>query len=211
MGEPLPRPSGGPLPRTKPAPPPPPADPDLIDLTSLADAPRPTGTAAPSAGGGSGPREDGPRDDAPREEAPPRAAEPARPRARRPDLNVWLPVELPIGQMRAGRVVEASCSTLSRCVRCDGSGRDPGDPLRGQLLVVGRPECQTCHGTGRTTVERQVKARLPRGVTHGTVLRVPGQGSESRLGTARGDVYLTVVPPGAPDGASADPSARGST
>jgi len=44
-----------------------------------------------------------------------------------------------------------------------------------------------------TAVERSVKVRIPRGVTDGEKLRVPGKGGHGAGGGPAGDLYLTVV------------------
>lgn len=64
------------------------------------------------------------------------------------------------------------------CPRCGGRGSIIEDP------------CGTCHGTGIERRPRQVKVRIPAGVTDGKRIRVKGRGTPGRDGGPAGDLYV---------------------
>ena len=71
-------------------------------------------------------------------------------------------------------------SFSSPCPRCAGRGSIIEDP------------CPTCHGSGIERRPRQVKVRIPAGVTDGKRIRVPGRGSPGRDGGPAGDLYVVT-------------------
>jgi molecular chaperone DnaJ len=105
------------------------------------------------------------------------------------------------------------------CETCHGSGAAPGTSRetcpqcggRGQLryqqgfLVVARTcgqchgsgqivpkPCSTCRGTGRTTRDRRVTAKIPAGIADGQRLRLLGEGEHGAAGGPAGDLYVIV-------------------
>jgi molecular chaperone DnaJ len=52
--------------------------------------------------------------------------------------------------------------------------------------------CGNCHGTGVEHRPRQVKVRIPAGVTEGQRIRLKGRGAAGRNGGPAGDLYVTV-------------------
>ncbi len=66
------------------------------------------------------------------------------------------------------------------CPRCAGRG-----------MVVETP-CPSCRGRGVETRPRQVKVRVPAGVSDGQRIRLKGRGSAGRNGGPPGDLYVVV-------------------
>jgi molecular chaperone DnaJ len=66
------------------------------------------------------------------------------------------------------------------CPRCGGRGQ-----------VIPQP-CPTCHGRGVEVRAREVKVRIPAGVTDGQRIRVKGRGAAGANGGPPGDLYVVV-------------------
>ncbi|MCB0967320.1 MAG: molecular chaperone DnaJ [Ilumatobacter sp.] len=111
----------------------------------------------------------------------------------------------------------------AQCSTCDGSGAKPGthpvacgvcggrgvvddnqglfsfsSPCRncqGRGTVIPEP-CPTCHGSGVERRPREVKVRIPAGVSDGQTIRLKGRGAPGRGGGPAGDllVEITVQP-----------------
>lgn len=64
------------------------------------------------------------------------------------------------------------------CQRCGGQGMVVEDP------------CPTCKGTGAERRLREVKVRIPAGVTDGKRIRIGGRGGPGRNGGPPGDLYV---------------------
>ncbi len=69
-------------------------------------------------------------------------------------------------------------SFSSPCPRCGGRGSVIEDP------------CPTCAGSGIERRPREVKVRIPAGVTDGTKVKVAGRGAPGRDGGPAGDLYV---------------------
>ena len=69
-------------------------------------------------------------------------------------------------------------SFSSPCPRCAGHGMIVEDP------------CPTCQGTGVERRPREVKVRIPAGVTDGKRIRLKGRGGPGRNGGPPGDLYV---------------------
>jgi molecular chaperone DnaJ len=69
-------------------------------------------------------------------------------------------------------------SFSSPCPRCGGHGMIVEDP------------CPTCHGSGVERRPREVKVRIPAGVTDGKRIRLKGRGGPGRNGGPPGDLYV---------------------
>jgi curved DNA-binding protein len=79
-----------------------------------------------------------------------------------------------------GSVRQITVNGSAPCPACAGTG------IRGQ-----RP-CPACHGSGRTTQSNQFQVRIPRGITEGQRLRLPGRGGAGVGGGPAGDLFLRV-------------------
>ena len=66
------------------------------------------------------------------------------------------------------------------CTNCGGRGSIITDP------------CATCHGSGVVHRNREVKVRIPAGVTDGQRIKLKGRGSAGRNGGPPGDLYVEV-------------------
>ncbi len=71
-------------------------------------------------------------------------------------------------------------SFSSPCRNCQGSGSVIKDP------------CPTCHGSGVERRPREVKARIPAGVSDGQTIRLAGRGSPGRNGGPAGDLLVEI-------------------
>lgn len=71
-------------------------------------------------------------------------------------------------------------SFSSTCRTCGGNGMKIETP------------CGNCRGTGVEQRARQVKVRIPAGVTNGQRIRLKGRGAAGRNGGPSGDLYVTV-------------------
>lgn len=86
------------------------------------------------------------------------------------------------------------------CTTCAGTGnvaRNQGPfsfsdvcPACGGRGVIIREPCGTCKGTGVEVRPRDVKVRLPAGVSDGQRIRVKGRGGAGRNGGPPGDLYV---------------------
>lgn len=94
----------------------------------------------------------------------------------------------------------------TRCATCGGSGQvnvnqgpfsfaQPCTTCGGNGQVIEDP-CTTCGGTGRVVKPREVTVKIPAGVKHGAVIRLPGRGGPGVNGGRAGDVlvHVTVEP-----------------
>ncbi|MCC5951099.1 MAG: molecular chaperone DnaJ [Acidimicrobiia bacterium] len=66
------------------------------------------------------------------------------------------------------------------CVSCGGSGAIVVDP------------CANCHGSGTERRTREVKVRIPPGVSDGKTIRLKGRGGPGRNGGPPGDLFVKV-------------------
>lgn len=142
-----------------------------------------------------------------------------RPRGRRPQPGHDLETDLHLSFIDAvngattsvGLLADAVCSTCAgtgaapgtrptTCPRCGGQGSiaedqgpfsfsTPCPQCGGRGSIIEDP-CPTCHSTGIERRPREVKVRIPAGVTDGTRIRVPGRGTPGRDGGPAGDLYV---------------------
>jgi molecular chaperone DnaJ len=71
-------------------------------------------------------------------------------------------------------------SFSSPCRNCQGRGSVIPDP------------CPTCNGSGIERRPREVKARIPAGVSDGQTIRLPGRGAPGRNGGPAGDLLVEI-------------------
>lgn len=113
----------------------------------------------------------------------------------------------------AGRGGATADDTRAPCATCHGVG---GARQQTGMFVVqqtcpachGRGwtiahACATCHGGGTQPVAATLEVRVPAGTTHGSTLRLEGQGSlrpaRGDAPPARGDLFVCVLIEGQPD------------
>lgn len=81
-----------------------------------------------------------------------------------------------------GYVVRAlTLGIREKCGPCNGSGKTITSA------------CRHCKGRGIMAIQRQLVVTVPRGVTHGTRLRLKGQGEPLPDGTSPGDLYCDLI------------------
>ena len=97
-------------------------------------------------------------------------------------------------------------TTPHMCAVCNGRGvldenqgffsfSQPCQACAGRGIVIEEP-CPTCHGSGVEHRPRQVKVRIPAGVSDGQRIRLKGRGTPGANGGPNGDLYvITRVAP----------------
>lgn len=96
-----------------------------------------------------------------------------------------------------------SGTTPTTCVACGGSGvvaeshglfsmSRPCPACAGRGQVITDP-CADCAGRGMQRTPRRVRVRVPAGVEHGQLIRLPGRGGAGRNGGPPGDLFVTVL------------------
>ena len=94
-------------------------------------------------------------------------------------------------------------TTPTTCATCGGSGAvaesqglfsmsRPCPTCAGRGQVVPDP-CADCAGRGTQRKPRRVRVRIPAGVEHGQLIRLPGRGAAGRNGGPPGDLFVTVL------------------
>src|SRR4051812_39044604 len=141
------------------------------------------------------------------------------PRGAGPQRGADLETELQLSFLGAVQGVTTSVNLTSdvACHTCHGTGAKPGTTPRECPRCAGRgvldenqgffsfsqvcPECggtgsvvdepcPTCRGTGAERRARQVKVRIPSGVSDGQRIRLKGRGAPGRHGGPNGDLYV---------------------
>jgi molecular chaperone DnaJ len=137
-------------------------------------------------------------------------------------------VEISLEEVLEGTTREVQFRRLDVCTACEGSGAKPGtEPIKcptcegqGQVqqaglggmfrMVVACPNCRgrgsvvtehcgECRGAGRVSVRRSLEVRIPKGIRHGQVVRVQGEGEPPRPEDrpdgqgSRGDLHVVIA------------------
>ncbi len=125
-------------------------------------------------------------------------------------------IEIPLKAALFGSEWSLSFSVISACSRCsgkrgiefevcgscNGSGfsvhkqpnmimHTPCQDCRGQGQSI-KTLCDTCNGQGTETENKILNVKIPKGIPHGTTLRLGGQGGRGLNGGPPGDVFLGV-------------------
>ena len=127
--------------------------------------------------------------------------------------------EISLREVIEGTEKEISYETDISCHRCGGVGAEPGTQPEtcrtcggsGQVIrsqgffsiattctscqgrgKVIRHTCNTCEGSGREKVQKNIKVTIPAGVDTGTRLRVANEGEGGTLGGRPGDLYVEI-------------------
>jgi molecular chaperone DnaJ len=146
---------------------------------------------------------------------------PAGSRGPGPQRGEDLEAELHLSFLDAAQGVETSVNLISEvtCSTCHGSGAEPGtapttcprcngrgvlDDNQGFFSfsspcpncagrgVIITSACHTCGGRGVERKPRQVKVRVPAGVSDGQRIRLKGRGGPGRNGGPAGDLYVVA-------------------
>ena len=96
----------------------------------------------------------------------------------RSELDIEAELELSLEEAVLGVEKSFSLMTAGLCPSCRGTGR------------VKEAFCPVCGGLGEIRRPRDVKTRIPGGLTEGSRIRLKGQGNEGSRG--RGDLYLLI-------------------
>ena len=145
---------------------------------------------------------------------------PGRSRATGPQRGADLEAELHLDFTDAVAGLSTSLHLVSDavCHTCSGSGAEPGTtPVRcpvcagrgsvednqgmfamsrpcpncsGRGILIEHP-CSTCRGNGVERRPREIKVRIPAGVSDGQRIRLKGRGDPGRQGGQPGDLYVT--------------------
>ena len=138
-------------------------------------------------------------------------------RARGNDLHYQL--ELDLKEVLTGVKKDISFKADSVCSTCKGSGAKPGtspktcphcqgtgktvsqqgfftfsttcSACRGEGVIIEHP-CASCYGKGIQKKKRTLSVKVPPGVSHGTNLRLQGEGEPGPRGGPTGDFYVEV-------------------
>ena len=93
-------------------------------------------------------------------------------------------------------------SDKSRCSHCHGRGQvNSGQGIfvllqtcsvcRGKGFIITKP-CSECRGYGQIEEDRTINVNVPKGIEHGTRIRIPGGGEAGEPGSQSGDLYVFV-------------------
>ncbi|KAL6563174.1 hypothetical protein OROHE_005761 [Orobanche hederae] len=80
--------------------------------------------------------------------------------------------------VRTEQTVFGMFSQVSICPNCDGDG------------IMLSESCRKCSGAGRVRVRKDIKVKIPPGVSKGNILRVSGEGDAGAKGGPPGDLYV---------------------
>jgi DnaJ-class molecular chaperone len=94
------------------------------------------------------------------------------------ELDIEAELELSLTEAVQGVEKTFSLMTAGLCRNCRGTGR------------IQNAFCPVCGGLGEIRRPREVKTRIPPGLTDGSRIRLKGQGNEGTRG--RGDLYLQI-------------------
>lgn len=85
------------------------------------------------------------------------------------------------GQVRTvQRTMLGNFSQVSTCPACHGEGS-----------VIKNP-CTNCHGKGIEKRKKKLRVNIPEGVSHGSKIRIAGEGNHGEGGGPAGDLYLFI-------------------
>jgi len=138
-------------------------------------------------------------------------------RVRGNDLHYQL--ELNLKEVLTGTKKDISFKADSACSNCNGSGAKPGTSLKtcpncqgkgktvsqqgffafsttcsacqGEGRILDSP-CAVCYGKGIQKKKRTLSVKIPPGVSHGTNLRLQGEGEPGTKGGPAGDFYVEI-------------------
>ena len=115
------------------------------------------------------------------------------------EIKIQIPREEHCGDCKGTGSADGKEST---CHQCSGSGqvrRNSGffsiastcEKCKGAGKVITSP-CKTCSGAGLVNQKRTLNIRIPKGVEHGTRLKVAGEGEAGPSKGPAGDLYVVV-------------------
>jgi len=93
-------------------------------------------------------------------------------------------------------------SELATCMQCGGAGvvrmqqgffavEQACNKCNGAGQVIKNP-CSSCHGTGRSSKQRNLIVNVPSGIENNTRIRIAGEGEAGLRGGSSGDLYVFI-------------------
>ncbi len=70
-------------------------------------------------------------------------------------------------------------TSTSVCPTCKGEGKKP------------EKFCSKCHGDGRVKIKKEIKIKIPAGISEGETIKISGQGNSGLKGSKAGDLYIS--------------------
>lgn len=80
------------------------------------------------------------------------------------------------------RMQQGFFSVQQTCPKCNGAGK----------IIKEDDKCGTCHGAGRTKINKTLTVKIPAGVDEGDRIRLSGEGEAGVNGGPTGDLYVVV-------------------
>lgn len=139
-------------------------------------------------------------------------------RRRRGGEDIQYQIEITLEEAARGIEKKITFPHHEQCIRCGGTGAEPGSGMRtcpackgagvvasgfgfislsqtcpqcrGQGKVISKP-CTQCRGQGKVRTSKSAKVSIPAGVDTGSVMRLRGEGNFD--GGETGDLYLHIV------------------
>lgn len=81
---------------------------------------------------------------------------------------------------KSTQTILGSFTSVTTCPNCRGTGKNPA------------AYCKTCHGTGAIEKQKKITIKIPKGIEHGSKMRVANEGNCGRNGGRNGDLYVVV-------------------
>jgi len=118
-----------------------------------------------------------------------------------------------------GKKQEINFSSSDKCIKCEGSGAEPGSKPAACSTCGGQGQvrssqgfftiqqtcpdctgygeqisdpCKECRGIGKKQSKKKIFANIPKGVDDGTRIRLSGKGEAGTRGAGNGDLYIFV-------------------
>lgn len=81
---------------------------------------------------------------------------------------------------KSTQTILGSFTSVSTCPNCKGTGKNP------------KAFCKKCNGVGAVEKEKKITIKIPKGIEHGSKMRVANEGNAGRNGGRPGDLYVVV-------------------
>lgn len=94
--------------------------------------------------------------------------------------NITTEITITPDEVICGSTRIVNIRTTRTCPKCSGHRFANGD------------KCSRCNGTGIITETKKITVTIPKGIKHGTKLRLKGEGASGKNGGANGDVIIIV-------------------
>ena len=81
---------------------------------------------------------------------------------------------------KSTQTILGAFTSVTTCPHCHGTGIDPSTL------------CKACNGSGTVQKEKKITIKIPKGVEHGSKMRVANEGNAGRNGGRAGDLYVVI-------------------